>query len=174
MTIDTRRVRLAACRLRNRACAMALGVAGLAALSIPAAADGVTVSVPSFLSFNVWDVTRPTTGSPTVFHIAFSDAVLGAGESVRIGVQANASDFTPPAGPAIPTSLVSWSVTNPVNGTGAGGTLSADTCATVLLAAPDSTSGSADLTWTLAAPGPGIRAGNHALAVTWKIESVSP
>jgi hypothetical protein len=38
---------------------------------------------------------------------------------------------------------------------------------------PARTSGHVDLGWTLAAPGSGIRAGNHHLTIRWKVESIT-
>jgi len=138
------------------------------------AADSVTVSVPAFLGFNVVDVTRSTPGAPSPFSVMFSDAVLGPGDSIRMSVQANTSDFIPPAGPAIPVTNVTWTTSNAVRSTGSSGTLLSDSYSQVLISNPNAASGSVDLAWTLAAPGGGIRAGNHTLTASWKVESVSP
>jgi hypothetical protein len=143
-------------------------------LAHPARADSVTVSIPSFLNFNITDVARSTTGSPSPFVVAFSNAVLNPGESVRISVEATAAQLTAPAGASIPVSNVSWTAANAVNGTGSGGTLRSDAYSQVLQGNPDAVSGSVNLTWSSAAPGSGVRAGSHTLGLSWKIEAVSP
>jgi hypothetical protein len=140
----------------------------------PVFADSVDVNIPSFLGFDVQDVTQATTGSPDPFTVAFSNAVLTSGNTLRISVIASAPSFTPPAGPAIPVSNVTWTPTGAVHGSGNPGTLSGTVYSDVYDSAANATSGSVNLSFSLAAPGGGIRAGNHTVSATWKIESVSP
>jgi hypothetical protein len=59
-------------------------------------------------------------------------------------------------------------------GTGWNGTLGSSSYALVFQSDPARTSGHVDLAWTLAAPGSGIRAGNHQLTIRWKLESITP
>jgi hypothetical protein len=54
------------------------------------------------------------------------------------------------------------------------GTLSATSYTLVFQSNPSPSSGHADLEWTLAAPGGGVRAGLHQLTVRWKLESIMP
>jgi hypothetical protein len=88
-------------------------------------------------------------------------------------VQPDAAAFTPPSGPSIPASNVSWSNLGANGGVGMNGTLSSSSYALVFQSDPGRTSGHIDLRWTLSAPGSGIRAGNHQLTIRWKIESVT-
>ena len=143
--------------------------------AVGALAATVSVTVPSTVSFSVTDVHVATTGSPNPCQISFADGSLGTGERLQIGVKANAADFTTPgSGLAIAASKVSWTVTGAQNGTGYAGTLSFVDFTTVFQSVADPTSGSVNLVWRLAAPGGGIRAGNHALTLTWKFEAISP
>ena len=82
--------------------------------------------------------------------------------------------FTPPSGPSIPASNVSWSNLGANGGLGMNGTLSSSSYALVFQSDPASTSGHIDLGWTLSAPGSGIRAGNHQLTIRWRVESITP
>ncbi len=89
-------------------------------------------------------------------------------------MQADASAFTPPSGPGIPASNVTWSNLGASGGIGWNGALSASAYTLVFQSNPSPTSGHVDLGWTLTAPGAGIRAGMHDLTVRWKIESITP
>ncbi len=151
-----------------------LAIVGLAAaVGSAGAQETVTVSMPVAVSFPVTDVSRSTSGTPNVTTVSFSNATLIPGRVLRISVQPDAAAFTPPSGPSIPASNVSWSNLGANGGVGMNGTLSSSSYALVFQSDPGRTSGHIDLRWTLSAPGSGIRAGNHPLTIRWKIESVT-
>jgi hypothetical protein len=153
----------------------ALGMAALAAVVPPAGAqETVTISVPLAVSFPVTDVSRVTSGTPGVTTMSFSNANLGAGKALRVSVQPDAAAFTAPGGPGIPASSVSWHNLGASGGFGTNGSLGAFTYVLVYQSDPSRTSGHVDLEWRLAAPGSGIHAGSHQLAIRWKIESIQP
>ena len=140
------------------------------------AGDSADVSVPATVSFVVLDLDEQTTGSPDPTTISFSNASLMPGGYVTFAIKADAADFTRPIeeGNTIPASAVSWTVGGASNGTGSPGTLSESAYTLVFQSNADATSGSADITWTLAAVGSGVHAGDHTLSATWKIESFFP
>lgn len=146
----------------------------VAPTSAARAQETVEVSFPGWIAFDVFDVSRSTTGSPDPARVEFSTANLLPGNVLRIGVRAEASTFTPPSGNAIPASYVSWSPGGAIGGVGASGTLDASAYGLVFQSSSGAASGWVDLTWTLAAPGAGIRAGNHQLTIRWKVESIVP
>jgi hypothetical protein len=147
----------------------------LVSIAAPAAAqESVTIQVPSFVSFEVADVGVSTPGAPSPSGLSFSNAILIPGRVLRVSVQADAASFTPPNGPAIPVSKVSWSSLGAAGGTAWGGTLSSSSYALVFQSDPLTLAGRVDLAWTLAAIGSGIRAGLHQLTIRWKVESLTP
>jgi hypothetical protein len=139
-----------------------------------AAQDTVTIAVPSFVSFSVTDVTSSTTGAPSPSTIGFSSANLTIGKALRVSVLAAAAAFTPPGGAGIPGSKVSWTLLGASGGTAMSGTLSSSSYGLVFQSNPGTASGHVDLAWSLAAPGSGVRAGNHHLVIRWKVESITP
>ena len=139
-----------------------------------AGAESVNVSLPASVSFFVANVSASTTGSPDPTAISFDSADLVLGNRLRISVQADAADFNPPTGTAIPASKVSWTTSGAVGGTGSNGTLSSSSYSQVYQSNPSPSFGSVNVIWELAAPGSGIRAGDHTLTVRWKLESVAP
>jgi hypothetical protein len=152
-----------------------LGIAAVIASVVSAAAqETVSITVPSTLSFQVTDVSRTTSGAPNPATISFSNATLIPGRALRISVQAGSAGFTSPSGPGIPASKVSWTNLGAGGGTGWNGTLGSSFYALVFQSDPARTSGHVDLGWTLAAPGSGIRAGDHQLTIRWKVESITP
>ncbi len=152
-----------------------LGLFALAAAAVSAAAqETVTISVPLAVSFPVTDVSRSTSGTPSITTIVFSNANLSAGKALRVSVQSDAAAFTPPSGSSIPVSSVSWSNLGASGGIGWSGTLSASSYALVFQSNPATASGHMDLEWTMAAPTSGLRAGNHQLTIRWKMESITP
>jgi hypothetical protein len=152
-----------------------LGIAAVTASVVSAAAqETVSITVPSAVSFPVTDVSRSTSGAPNPTTISFSNANLIPGKALRVSVQAGAAGFTPPSGSSIPASNVSWTNLGASAGTGWNGTLGSSFYTLVFQSDPASTSGHVDLEWTLAAPGSGIRAGNHQLTIRWKVESITP
>jgi hypothetical protein len=152
-----------------------LGIAVVTASAVSAAAqEMVSITVPSTVSFSVTDVSRSTSGAPSPTTISFSNANLIAGKALRVSVQAGGAGFTPPSGPSIPASNVSWTNLGAGGGTGWNGTLGSSSYTLVFQSDPARTSGHVDLEWTLSAPGSGIRAGNHQLTIRWKVESITP
>ena len=147
----------------------------LAAICGPAAAqESVTIQVPSFVSFQVTDVSVTTPGAPSPSTLSFSNAVLGPGRVLRVSVQADAASFTPPNGLRIPVSKVSWSSLGAAGGTAWAGSLHSSSYIVVFQSDPVTAQGHVDLAWSLAPPGSGIRAGQHELTVRWKVESITP
>lgn len=152
-----------------------LAITAWAATVVSAGAqETVSIAVPPAVSFSVTDVSSSTTGSPSPTTISFSNASLNPGKALRVSVQADASAFTPPSGASISASNVSWSTVGAAGGTGWNGTLNATSYTLVFQSDPSPTSGHADLAWTLAAPGSGVRAGIHQLTIRWKLESITP
>jgi hypothetical protein len=152
-----------------------LGIAAvMASVASAAAQETVSIAVPSTVSFEITDVSRATSGAPNPTTISFSNANLTLGKALRVSVQAGSPGFTPPSGLSIPASNVSWTNMGASGGTGWNGTLGSFSYTLVFQSDPARTSGHVDLEWTLAAPGSGIRAGNHQLTIRWKVESITP
>jgi len=154
-------------------CAIAIAAA-LALAQTTAGAESVNISMPASVLFFVTDVGMSTTGSPNPTTVSFESAQLDSGKALKISVQADAASFTPPSGMAIPALNVSWTTSGAVGGTGSNGTLNASSYNQVYQSFADPSTGSVNITWTLASPGSGIRAGDHTLTVRWKLESVVP
>jgi hypothetical protein len=157
---------------------MRIAMLGLTTLSgsvvAATAQETVGISVPWAISFAVTDVSRATSGAPSLTTIGFSNATLSSGKALRVSVQSDAATFSAPSGPAIPASNVSWTNQGASGGIGWNGTLSSSSYAVVFQGNPAATSGHLDLAWQLAAPGGGIRAGAHQLTIRWKFESIAP
>lgn len=135
------------------------------------AQESVQISLPLNVSFQVVDVSVSAAVGPT--SITFSNGTLGAGRALRISVRAE-GNLTPPSGPAIPASNVSWTTSNVSSGVGVNGTLSAAAYNQVFESQVDATSGGFDLSWTLSAPGTPRHAGNHQATLRWKLEAITP
>jgi len=166
-------VRMAATALKL--CLLVVAVLALGSLAAAAPTPTVNVTVPAFVSFAVTNVKVSTTGSPNPFTVSFTNAKDFKKLAFRISVKAVAGSFTPPAGPSIPASKVSWSIVSAQNGTGYNGTLSSTAYTIVYQSVLEPSSGSVRLAWSLAAPGAsGLRAGNHTLSLTWRLEAVVP
>ena len=145
-------------------------LAGLRASCHGQARSEVTVQIPAVAAFNVMDVSRVTAAPP--FTIRLTDIKLrGQAKNLRVGVRAMASTFNPPTGPAMPASLVFWNTGAVQNGVGSAGTLNNTAFTTVFTSIHNPRTASVEVLWNLAAPGPGIRAGAHALTVNWRIEA---
>lgn len=148
-----------------------------AATDAAAEAQGtVNVTVPTAVSFSVTDVTVNTGGAPNPVRLSFSNGLLVVGSSLRVSLKADLGTFTPPSGSGILASNVSWTSVGANGGTGSNGTLDSSSYRQVF----DSNIASAfnlpltgyvDLSFSLAAPGGGIRAGAHQLTIRWKLES---
>lgn len=159
--------------LLTRLAVLAVAASAAAVVTV-GAQETVSISVPLAVSFQVTDVSRSTSGAPTVTTISFSNASLSPGKALRVSVQSDAAAFTPPGGASIPASSVSWNNLGANGGIGWNGTLSSSSYTLVYQSDPTRTSGHVDLGWTLAAPGSGIRAGSHQLMIRWKLESITP
>jgi hypothetical protein len=151
-----------------------LGSLALAGAVSAGAQEIVIIAVPSGVSFPVTDVSRNTSGAPSVTTVSFSGLSLIPGRVLRISVQPDTAAFTPPSGSSIPASNVSWTSLGATGGLGMNGTLSSSSYALVFQSDPARISGHIDLGWTLAAPGSGVRAGNHQLTIRWRVESITP
>jgi hypothetical protein len=139
------------------------------------AQETVSVSFPAAVSFSVTNVSATTTGSPNPSVIRFSNQILLPAHALRISVKADTADFTPPGGTTkIPASKASWTTSNPNHGIGSNGTLSSASYSIVFVGQKNPQPGGVDLTWTLAPPPSGIRAGTHTLTVRWKVEAITP
>lgn len=163
---------------RRRRRPIAIGAWLLAALGLvltvlhrDVLAESVMVFGPVAISFAVTNVSVSTAGNPSPTPMSFSNAVLTSPHVVRLSVKAD-SDFVPPSGAAIPASKVSWTTSTAVNGTGSAGTLSKTVYVQIFQSAATKTSGSVNVTWTLAAPGTPLRAGAHGLTMRWKLEAI--
>jgi len=154
---------------------VAVMAAGLLApgLTVFSAPETVRITVPAAVGFAVTNVSANTIGSPATTTMSYSALNLNAGREIRISVKAD-SNFVPPGGAAIPASKVSWTTSGAVNGTGSSGVLSTSVYGQLFQSASAKKTGSVNITWTLAAPGTPLRAGNHALTVRWKLESIIP
>ena len=143
----------------------------VAPLCVGVFAESVKITVPAAVSFAVTRVGNNTTGTPTPTTVSFTQLTVTAGHTLRISVKAD-NDFTPPSGTAIPASKISWVTSSPSNGTGTNGTLSKTVYGQLFQSTVSKTSGSVAVTWTLGAPGAGIRSGSHVLTLRWKLESI--
>ena len=158
-----------------RLCALAAAVLALGSAAAAPPNPSVDITVPAFVSFAVANVNVSTTGSPNPFTVSFTNADHFGSQAFRISVKAVAANSTPPAGSSIAASKVSWSIVSAQNGTGYNGTISSTAYTIVYQSVPKPSNGSVRLTWSLAAPGAsGLRAGNHTLSLTWRLEAVVP
>jgi hypothetical protein len=144
------------------------------AVSKPAAAQSVIVTVPVGVSFDVRDVSAATAGSPATTPVTFTGAnSFGKQDKLRISVKADTSAFSGPGSVHPAASKVSWTATAS-GGTASNGTLSATTYTQVFQSPGNvkpSDSGTANIAWTLASiVAPGLRSGTHTLSVRWKFE----
>lgn len=138
----------------------------------PAQVTLVRVFVPPAVLFQVPDVARQTAASGPVT-VSFDSAALVVGQVLRISVRAD-GDLAMPGGAAMPASNISWTTSNVVGGIGMNGVLSKTIYTPVYQSNVDATSGRVDLTWTLAPPGGGIRAGTRQAALRWRFEAITP
>ena len=145
----------------------------LSPLALYSAAEDVRITLPAAVGFAVTNVGVATTGNPSATTVSFNQLNVTTGRVLRISIKAD-SDFIPPGGTAIPASKVSWTASSASNGTGNSGTLSTSAYTQLFQSAATKKTASVNLTWTLAAPGVPLRAGNHALTVRWKLESIVP
>jgi hypothetical protein len=130
----------------------------------------VTVTLPAAISFSVTNVSVNTVGSPNPTALSFSNGNFNGTTGLKISVIA-LSDFAPPSGTAIPAANVSWTTSAATNGVGSNGVLSKSAYVQLFLGAHHQQSGGVSVTWTLAAPGTPLVAGNHVLTLRWKLEA---
>jgi len=135
--------------------------------------EQATVTVPSGVTFNVTNITASTEASAaslTVTNIVLASAT----KQLKISVQANSANFTPPVSGATTwaASDVTWNAASWTNGTGSSGTLSSSSYNTVATCTADAASCSTSaLTMTLGSKSSVKRSGNHTMTVTWKVEA---
>jgi hypothetical protein len=151
-----------------------IAIAFLLALPAGAAAqEMVTISVPASISFGVTNVAVDTVANPSQARVSFSGLVVLPLRVLRVSVRADAAAFTPPSpSTGIPSANVRWTTSNASGGTGSNGALSSAAWTQIFQSSALVTSGHVDLTFTLGAPGGGIRAGNHTLTIRYKFESM--
>jgi hypothetical protein len=142
----------------------------LGSLRLGAFLGSVRVTLPATMSFAVTNVSASTVASPNPTTVSYDTAVLIPGQALRISVKAD-SDFVPPSGTAIPASNVSWTTSGASQGTGINGVLSKTVYSQLFQGNVLASSGSVNVTWSLAAPGTPLRAGNHNLTMRWKLEA---
>jgi hypothetical protein len=151
-------------------------VALAAAVGSAGAQETVTIAVPMAVSFPVTDVSRSTSGAPGLSTISFSNANLSPGRALRVSGRRMPHHLRRRTVRAFPPRTCHGPTLGRV-----GHRMERDAGLILFwarvpeqpLAAPR-TSGHVDLSWTLAAPGSGIRAGHHQLTIRWKVESIAP
>lgn len=132
------------------------------------------ITVPSGVTFTVSDVSSATASSGASVSIS-SIVLASATRQLKVSLQADAADFTPPVAGATTWSSgdVTWAAGSWTGATAASGTLSNSAYNTVATCDADAGACStADLVFTLAAKSAVKRSGNHTLTVRWKIESI--
>ena len=138
--------------------------------------DQARVQLPSGISFNATSVERPIESDAV--SVLLDRIVLPTPTAqVRLSVQAAATSFTPPIAGVTTWDAadVSWTAGQWSNAEGGAGTLSPTTYSTIATSHADVSSSSTDgLFFTLAAKPTVTRAGNHTLAIVWKIEAIDP
>ena len=135
------------------------------------------VTVPAAISFTVSDVSSSTASSSQ--SVSATTIVLDDGKALKISLQANAADFTPPTGGTNTWAAadVTWDAPTWTGGTGSAGTLSSSAYNTVAQTDASPVSdflSTSSLKLTLAAKSTVDRAGLHTLVTTWKFESITP
>ncbi len=134
--------------------------------------ESVRIDAPALLTFDVADVDVVTYASGGTFTVSFDQAVLRPGRGVRISVIG--LDLTPPQGPPIQASSLSWTTSGAVNGVGVNGTLSRNQYRTVFEGVAGVTTGRVELTWSLDLGNRNVRAGTHTGQLRWRIETYNP
>ena len=136
-------------------------------------AEQARVTVPTGITFTVADTATATT-SPSVAVSLANIVMATASKQLRVSLQADASDFTPPASGAATwaASQVSWNAASWTSASGSSGTLSASSYNAVATCTADSGSCSTSgLVFTLAPNTNVRRAGSHSLVVRWRVEA---
>ena len=138
-------------------------------------AESADVTVPAAVDFFVYGVASSTDSANQ--SVSVTDITLDAGHALKISLQADAPDFTPPVGGTTTWSAgnISWNAATWSNGTGASGTLSNTAYNEIARSNVNAPSCStSNLVFTLAAKSTVSRAGVHSLSATWKFESFTP
>lgn len=144
--------------------------------AVPASAQprGVTITIPTGVSFSVNNISVRTPGVPASMRISFTNTVnLKKNDSFNISVKADSAFFRGPASSqSIPASAVSWTATTPA-GVASNGTMTQANWVQVFASPNEPSNGSVTLQWAL---GPltaaGLRAGTHTLTVRWRLEAL--
>ena len=136
------------------------------------AQETVDITLPANVSFDVVDVKEDTEADSVT--LSYIDANLTFRYLLSISIKANTTNFFRPnnAGDYIAANSVSWTTSNATGGFGFNGTLSSVNYNRVYRSTKNPGNGSLLINFTLTAPGCGIRAGEHTLNCTWKIESL--
>jgi len=138
--------------------------------------DKVNMTLPSTVTYTVTNVLSATTGAPAPSSITYSSGNLHWNAHLRISVMANAAVCTPPGGgPSIPAGSFSWTAANATGGVGYNGTLVYNAYTVVYQSNSwngNALSGAVNLTWKMAAPPTGVRAGTYTISLTWRVDSV--
>jgi len=144
------------------------------AFPISAREETVDITLPANVSFEVVDVNEDTDADSV--NLSYINARLRMSNYLAISIKANTANFARPAnaGESIAASSVSWTTSNAQGGSGVNGTLSSVIYNLVYESTSYPEDGSLLINFKLAAPGSGIRAGEHTLICTWKIESLTP
>ena len=134
-----------------------------------------SITVPANVGFTVNDVSSNTDSSDQ--EVTISTIVLAsATKQLKLSIQANTANFTPPGGSGTTwaASNVSWNNGGTwTTGTGATGTLSDSSWNEVATStAGETTLSTTQLVFTLAAKSSVAKSGNHTLVCTWKVESI--
>jgi hypothetical protein len=137
--------------------------------------EQANVTVPSNVGFSVFNASVSTDSSNQ--SVSATSIVLDSGHHLKISIQANAANFTKPAGgtDTWATSGVSWNAPAWTGGTGSTGTLSSAAYNTVAESAADPTALSTTaLKFMLAANLGVLVSGDYTLLCTWKFECSPP
>jgi hypothetical protein len=149
--------------------ALALGI-GAASPAVEQSGGTVRVDVPSVLTFQVTTLTQPTIVSG--FRVSFNQAKLGSGLALRISVKAEGTLTV--GGLTVPISNISWTTSQPSNGTGMNGVLSTVAYTPVFESRVNPSTGRVDLAWSLSMPVGPLLAGTGQVNLRWKLEAISP
>lgn len=143
----------------------------LALTFCPARGENAQVMVPATVYFDVQNLAAPTGSTSNPVVVSFQAAQLESGRVLKVSLRPAASQFSGPGGTGIAASRVRWTIQGASNGTGFAGTANPDSFVTVFRSSVQASSGSVSLNFTLDAPGPGVRADAHTLALEWRFES---
>jgi hypothetical protein len=125
--------------------------------------ERVALDLPASVTFQVTDVLRDATTSPTL--LSFRHALLEPGHRLRIGVRLENA-----RGAA--SDRISFATARARGGTGFRDRLRASDFTTLFESAPGAPSGSVEILWTLETVGRPDYAGPREITLRWKAESV--